>query len=92
MTARVTGTARLVELDPADPSWVDFVARTPGATVFHHGAWLKALVSAYGYRSLVLTVQDEDGQVSAGVPLILVRRLSRPAWVSLRRTSHDWSS
>jgi CelD/BcsL family acetyltransferase involved in cellulose biosynthesis len=74
---------RLVELDPADTAWTDFVAATPAATVFHHPAWLSALVAAYGYRPLVLAEQDADGRVSAGLPLIRVRRLSGRAWVSL---------
>jgi CelD/BcsL family acetyltransferase involved in cellulose biosynthesis len=83
MTAVVSGAARLVELAPGDPAWTDFVAAAPEATVFHHPAWLSALVAAYGYRPVILAERDEDGRISAGLPLIQVRRLSGRAWVSL---------
>ncbi len=37
-------------LDPlADERWLDFVARAPSASVFHHTAWLRLLQRQYGY-------------------------------------------
>jgi CelD/BcsL family acetyltransferase involved in cellulose biosynthesis len=79
---------RLVELDPAEPAWMDFVAAAPGATTFHHPAWLAALVAAYGYRPRVLAELGEGERIVAGLALMGVRRLSGRAWISLPFTDH----
>jgi CelD/BcsL family acetyltransferase involved in cellulose biosynthesis len=83
----VTG-GRLVELDPADPAWLEFVTAATGATAFHHPAWLAALAAAYRYRPLVLAHLDAAGRVAAGVPLLRVRRPSGRMWVGLPFSDH----
>ena len=87
-TAVVSAPTRLVELDQSDPAWMEFVATSPDATVFHHPRWLEVLVAAYGYRPLILAARGHDGQIVAGVPVIRVRRLSGSAWVSLPFTDY----
>src|SRR3954453_5612011 len=57
----------------ADPRWSSFVGRAPGATIFHHPAWLDLIRARYGYPIAVCCVLDERGAVVAGVPLALVR-------------------
>jgi CelD/BcsL family acetyltransferase involved in cellulose biosynthesis len=88
VNASVSASTRLVEVDPDDPAWMEFVAAVPEATVFHHPSWLKALVAAYAYRPLVLAELDGEGRIVAGIPLARVRRLSGRAWVSLPFTDH----
>jgi CelD/BcsL family acetyltransferase involved in cellulose biosynthesis len=83
-----TAAARLAELDAGDARWLDFVATAPGATAFHHPAWLRALAAAYRYRPLVLAHLDAAGDVVAGLPLLRVRRPSGRAWVGLPFTDH----
>ena len=80
--------SRLVELSPDDPVWCDLVERTPGATVFHHPAWTRAVSGAYGYRTTALAVVDAGGRALTGLPLARVRRLGGAAWVSLPFTDH----
>lgn len=77
----------LAELRPADPAWVAF-ATGPGASPFHHPAWLRTLEEAYGYRGLALAVLDGSGRVTAGLPVLRVARPGREVWVSLPFTDH----
>ena len=38
-------------MDPlADPRWLELVRRAPGATIFHHPAWLRLLRDPYRYE------------------------------------------
>jgi CelD/BcsL family acetyltransferase involved in cellulose biosynthesis len=79
---------RLVELDPVDPAWLELVRTAPDATAFHHPSWLAALVTTYGFRSVVLAHLDAAGRVQAGVPLVRVRRPSGRTWVCLPFSDH----
>ncbi|NLF79483.1 MAG: GNAT family N-acetyltransferase [Chloroflexi bacterium] len=61
----------------------------PGATIFHHPAWLQTLGECYGYRPFVVTVSDSHGVVEAGLPCAEVRsRLTGRRWVSLPFTDY----
>jgi CelD/BcsL family acetyltransferase involved in cellulose biosynthesis len=79
---------RLVELQQDDPAWLDLVAAAPEATVFHLPSWTRVVADTYGFPATVLAQRDERGGVAAGVPLMRVRRLSGPAWVSLPFSDH----
>jgi CelD/BcsL family acetyltransferase involved in cellulose biosynthesis len=58
----------LYTLDPMlDSRWDDLVASHPGASVFHHKGWLKALAMTYGYRPIVLTSAPVGQPLSDGV-------------------------
>jgi CelD/BcsL family acetyltransferase involved in cellulose biosynthesis len=60
-------------LDPiADARWEAFLAQAPGATAFHHPAWLSLLQQSYGYPMRACCVVGDDGAVRAGLPLALV--------------------
>ncbi len=78
----------LVELSPEDPAWISFAAETPGASAFHHPAWLRAVTGAYGYPALVLAHLDEGGRIVAGAPMARVRRPSGQVMVSLPFSDH----
>jgi CelD/BcsL family acetyltransferase involved in cellulose biosynthesis len=67
-----------------DPRWAEFVARSPGATPFHHPAWAQLLAVTYRYRGFVIAVADDDDQLVAGAPFIEVHSLSgHRRWISL---------
>jgi CelD/BcsL family acetyltransferase involved in cellulose biosynthesis len=73
----------ITELAPAlavtgldDPRWLDFAGSQAQATVFHHPAWSRVLVDAYGYRPRILLELDHRGAVAAGMPLLDVQRFS----------------
>lgn len=56
-------------LDPlADERWAEFVDRAPGATVFHHPAWLGLLSRAYRYEFSACCLVEPAGRVVAGLP------------------------
>ena len=59
-----------------DPRWLDFAGSHGEATVFHHPAWSRVLVDAYGYRPSILFQLDRDGAVAAGMPVLEVQRFS----------------
>src|SRR5215213_1251984 len=70
------GVHRVVEIDAwTDPRWEAFVTSHPGATVYHHPAWLRVLAQAYGYRPASLACQDEKGQIRGVLPLFRTRGL-----------------
>ena len=74
----------LLVLSPEDERWRDFVSGHPEALPFHHPSWARVLSESYGYRSFVLAVTDEEGRISAGMPVMEIRKRFRsPRWVSL---------
>jgi hypothetical protein len=69
-------------VDPLDDGrWGAFVAQTPGATVFHHRAWLTLLRRTYGYPITACCLVDASGAIRAGAPLALVRGVARRPWL-----------
>jgi CelD/BcsL family acetyltransferase involved in cellulose biosynthesis len=74
--ARADPAPGLVVTGLDDPRWLDFAGSHPEATVFHHPAWSRMLVAAYGYRPAVLLQLDRSGAVAAGVPTLEVQRFS----------------
>jgi len=78
---------KLLELD--DPGWVEFVRGRHEATLFHHPAWARLLVDCYGYRAMALALTEGAGAVTAGLPVLEVRRpLGERRWVSLPFTDY----
>ena len=56
-------------LDPrTDERWREFVERAPGATIFHHPAWLELVGAQYGYAFEACCLVGADGRVTAGLP------------------------
>jgi CelD/BcsL family acetyltransferase involved in cellulose biosynthesis len=78
MSVRVT--ARPLQ----DPHWSSFVARHDAALPFHHPSWAATIAECYGFRAFALTLDEPDGEIVAGLPMIEVRRRREPSrWVSL---------
>ena len=56
-------------LDPCtDARWAEFVDRAPGATMFHHPAWLGLIAARYRYRFAACCLLDDAGRIVAGLP------------------------
>jgi CelD/BcsL family acetyltransferase involved in cellulose biosynthesis len=66
----------VVELGPADRQrWEAFVDGHEDALVYHHPAWLDALVAAQGYRPCVLGHVGPGGALDGVLPLLRRRGL-----------------
>lgn len=62
--------ADVVHIDPsADPRWTAFVEEHPRAMIFHHPAWMAALLDTYGYEQCSLLC-TEGQEVLGIVPLL----------------------
>ena len=87
MSSAAVGTATVLEL--TDPRWADFVARQPGATLFHHPEWARLLAKCYGLRAFAVATRDAAGEIRAGLPVMEVSHFrGEPKWVSLPFTDY----
>jgi CelD/BcsL family acetyltransferase involved in cellulose biosynthesis len=76
-------------LELADPSWVNFVAKHPKSTPFHHPGWARVVANCYGFRAFALATRDVTGAIRAGLPMVEIRHLrGGPRWVSLPYTDY----
>jgi CelD/BcsL family acetyltransferase involved in cellulose biosynthesis len=76
-----TGAVVGAELDPlGDPRWGEFLGRAPGASIFHHPAWLGLLRRQYGYEFTAWCAIDGRGEIVAGLPVARV-----DSWLTGRR-------
>lgn len=87
-TAPADGTSEV--FDPiADKRWEEFVAKAPGATAFHHPAWLSLLARTYRYPIKACCIVDESGAIRAGLPIAAVGgALRRPRLAALPFSDH----
>lgn len=68
-------------VDPiADPRWLEFVGRSPNASVFHTPGWLEALRRTYGYTPVAYTTSPPEAPVGNGLVLCEIR-----SWLTGRR-------
>lgn len=80
---------RFVMLDPGDMRWQKLVGSDPESNIFHHPAWAQVLSECYGYPSFVFAELDENAELTAGIPVMLVDSwLTGRRWVSLPFTDH----
>lgn len=71
--------ARAVRLSFDDPRWRRFVAGRGDATPFHDPDWAILLADCYGLDGFVLAEVDDEGAITAGLPLLAPPRLpTRP--------------
>jgi hypothetical protein len=76
-------------VEPSDERWMSFVGSKPQATIFHHPQWIKLLYECYGYRPFIMAVNDSDGNICAGLPLMEIKSpITGRRWVSLPFTDH----
>lgn len=68
-------------VDPiADPRWLEFVGRSPNASVFHTPGWLEALRRTYRYTPVAYTTSPPEIAVSNGLVVCEIR-----SWLTGRR-------
>jgi CelD/BcsL family acetyltransferase involved in cellulose biosynthesis len=92
----------MIILDLTDHRWLELMEDCPAATAFHHPSWGSLVARCYGYQVFVLAQTDADGRITAGLPVVEVRRpLGHRRWVSLPFTDQcaplargtvDWNS
>lgn len=73
-------------IDPvSDPRWGDLAAQAPGASIFHHPAWIGLLADQYGYEPLAwVLAEGAGGRLVAGLPVTRVStRLTSARLVAL---------
>lgn len=76
-------------LDHQDERWLDYINSNPQATPFHHPGWLSALSECYGYHPFIVVTQNDDGKITAGLPVMEVRSMvTGKRWVSLPFTDY----
>jgi hypothetical protein len=79
----------IVSLAPTDPSWINLIRAHPQATIFHHPAWINLLAENYAFRPSILSAINQQGEIEAGIPLMIVRSLfGKRRWVSLPYTDY----
>ena len=77
-------TLEIIQIEPCDERWLAFAASHAQANIFHHPAWINLLAECYGYRPFIIAVQDDEGELFAGMPIMEVNSfLTSRRWVSL---------
>lgn len=79
----------IIVLDPCSSSeWTQFVHAHPGATVFHHPAWLRVIRETYGYPMFAVCMK-RGGRICSALPFAEVRSaLTGHRLVSLPFSDH----
>lgn len=54
-------------------SWDNFIASHHSGTLYHTSSWRKVIEDVYGHRPCYLTLEDSNGNITAGLPLFIVR-------------------
>jgi CelD/BcsL family acetyltransferase involved in cellulose biosynthesis len=73
-----------VLLEPMGDKWADFISSRSDATIFHYPTWGTVISECYGYRPLLPSILDEDGEIEAGLPMMAIKNhLSGAQIVSL---------
>jgi CelD/BcsL family acetyltransferase involved in cellulose biosynthesis len=71
-------------LETHDPRWSHFVTSCDESLPFHHPSWTDLLFDCYGYRSFALAATNGGGEITAGLPVMEVKRpFGKKRWVSL---------
>src|SRR5919197_5689302 len=80
---------QLQKIELFSARWMDLVRSHIDATCFHHPAWAGLLADCYGYQSFALALTNETGEITAGLPVIEIKRpWGKRRWVSLPFTDH----
>ena len=78
-----------MNMRPSDERWISFVGSAARANIFHHPAWINLLAECYGYKPVILTLENENNAIQAGLPFIDVKSfLTGRRWVSLPFTDY----
>lgn len=69
-------------LDLDDRRWIEFVD-TYAETPLQHPVWARLLADMYGRQAFAFTIQDQEGDIRAGLPILQLGSRVRPRWASL---------
>jgi CelD/BcsL family acetyltransferase involved in cellulose biosynthesis len=76
-------------LNHDDERWLDYIKYHPEASPFHHPAWIALLSECYGYHPFIIVALNDDGQITAGLPMMEVKSMiTGRRWVSLPFTDY----
>jgi CelD/BcsL family acetyltransferase involved in cellulose biosynthesis len=76
-------------LEHRDERWLDYIKSNRQSTAFHHPAWMTLISECYGYHPFIVAIFDDEGRISAGLPLMEVKSiLTGKRWVSLPFTDY----
>lgn len=79
----------LYVIDIKERKWIEFVEGSSYATIFHQPLWPELLANSYGYRSIGVVLEDLEGQIIAGLPMMEINSwLTGKRWVALPFTDH----
>jgi CelD/BcsL family acetyltransferase involved in cellulose biosynthesis len=73
----------ILRLVPSDPRWMSFLDANTDINIFYHPVWMQLMAECYGYRSCVLALAGNEGELAAGIPLMEVSPINGRRWVSL---------
>jgi len=68
LSTSIIGPVTLLPLDA--PAWSAFVLGRPDATAFHEPFWSLLLAECYDLTGHVVAVEDRDGRIVGGIPLL----------------------
>jgi len=73
------------QFDPIeDPRWEPFLQSHPSGSIFHSGAWLRALKNCYGYEPVAFTTSPPENELANGIVFCRIRSwLTGSRFVSL---------
>ena len=54
------------------PQWDAFITQHPNGTIYHHSAWKEVIEKTYGYQPYYIALQNDSGDIEAGLPLFYV--------------------
>jgi hypothetical protein len=54
-------------------SWDAFVAQQPRASLYHDSRWHQLIARTYNYETLYQVIEDENGEIKAGLPSAFIR-------------------
>ncbi|MBD3183152.1 GNAT family N-acetyltransferase [Candidatus Poribacteria bacterium] len=65
--------SRFVKINPMlSQKWWNFIHEHPDITIFHHPNWMLLLNKQYGYTPKAYGIKNDDGELTAGQPLMKV--------------------
>jgi len=76
-------------IDTKDKHWTTFIEHHRDSTIFHHPFWSTLLEECYGYKSFVIVLRNNEGEIIAGLPVMEIDSwLTGKRWVSLPFSDH----
>ena len=59
-------------LSVSNNEWIEYFSRHPNASIFHIPSWFDLLVDCYGFEKNLLALENSQGNIIAGIPVIRI--------------------